>query len=191
MNRRDIVAGGGLALVLAAVLAGQSGCLTSVFLNQTKELTGDISFQFVNNTPYTAVFSYGTYNAWDHTPGPATLEQLRLDPYTSSTVTTVTCRRNAAVGTQEFLTRIVDVKADETDTFDADAFSAVVQFSAASSGSIAAGMPTAGTAEGQNRLLGVDYSCGDLLVFKFFVDADAPGGFRIDFEDILDVRANE
>lgn len=191
MNRRHILAGWGAVIALAAIVAVQMGCLTSVFLNLTKERTGDITFVFVNNTPYTAIFSFGTYDAWDHTPGEATLEQLRLSPNSSSTATTVTCRRNAAVGTQAFLTRVVDVQGDETSGFDADAFSANVIFSAATSGSSAAGLPTAGTAEGQERLLGVDFSCGDQLVFKFFEDPDAPGGFRIDFEVILDARANE
>lgn len=185
------MAGGGLALVLAVLLAGQGGCIPSIFLNQTKQRTGNITIQFVNNTPYTAVFSYGTYDAWDNTPGLATLEQLRLAPNTSSTPTTVTCRRNAAVGTQDFVNRITLLGTDTFASFDPDAFSTVVQFSAAPTGSSAAGLPTAGTAVGQNRLLGVDYSCGDQLVFKFFVDPDATGGFRIDFDDILDKPANQ
>jgi hypothetical protein len=191
MNRRDVLAGGGLALALAAVLAGQGGCLPSVFLNQTKQRTGNITFQFVNNTPYTAVFSYGTYDAWDNTPGAASLEQLRLAPNTSSSPTSVTCRRNAVVGTQDFLDRVLLIGTENFANFDPDAFSAVVQFSSAPTGSSAAGLPTAGTAQGQNRLLGVDYSCADQLVFKFFVDPDAPGGFRIDFDDILDKPANQ
>jgi len=82
---------------------------------------------------------------------------------------------------------VIATKTDEaTTSFDADSFDTVVHFSAAASDSDAAALPTAGTALGVEKLLGVDYSCADLLVFTFTEDPDAEGGFRVDFEVILD-----
>jgi hypothetical protein len=143
--------------------------------------------QFINNTRYRAAFSFGTWDASDRTPGPVTLQQLRVPANTSSTAATVPCRRNAAVGTKNFVDRVVATKTDQTTTtFDPDSFDKVVHFSAAASDSDAAALPTAGTALGVEKLLGVDYSCADLLIFTFWEDPDAEGGFRVDYEVVLD-----
>lgn len=187
MNRKNLVATGLSALTAAAMLAGLSGCVGTVLRNLTKQRTGDITMVFINNTSYTAAFSYGTWDAWDRTPGTPNLQQLRLAPNTASEPATVPCARNAAIGTQDFVDRVIATKADEAlDDFDPDAFDTVVRFSSAPSDSGAAGLPTEGTALGIEKLLGVDYSCADQLVFTFVEDPDAPGGFRIDFEVILD-----
>ena len=46
---------------------------------------------------------------------------------------------------------------------------------------MAAALATAGTAEGIEVRLGVDYACGDQLIFTFVEDAEANGGFRIEY----------
>lgn len=170
------------------LLAAAAGCTPDLFDNLTKERTGNISVSFVNNTPYRAAFSYGTYDAWDRSPGPVSLQQLRLAANSTSASTSVTCRRNLAIATPDFVERVIDTEADDTDTFDPDAFDTTVHFSSAPSDSDAAALPTAGTAEGIELLLGVDYSCADQVIFTFAEDPDRPGGFRIDYEVILDVR---
>ena len=187
MNGRNALVAATLAAVMAGVFAGLGGCGTATLLNQTKERTGNVTMVFFNNTPYTASFSYGTWDEWDRSPGAVSLQQLRLAPNSSSSATSVTCRRNAAVATQAFYNRVIWTKTDQnTSNFDPEAFDVVIHFSAAPSGSDTQGLPTVGTAQGSEKLLGVDYSCADQLVFKFFQDPDAPGGFRVDFEDILD-----
>jgi len=174
---------------LAACLVGCPGDLAA---NLTEEVSGNISVQFINNTDVRAVFSYGGYDAFDRNPpGPAQLQQLRVEAGQSSTVQTLVCRRNVAIGTQDFLTRILDVNADDVATFDADAFKEYVSFSSAPADSAAAGLPTDGTAEGDERRLGVDFSCGDLLIFTFNEDATAPGGFRVDFTVVPDIEADQ
>lgn len=65
--------------------------------------------------------------------------------------------------------------------FNGQQFNVVVNFSAAAAGTSAENLPTAGTAEGREVRLGVDYSCGDLAIFTFEQDPNAPGGFRIDY----------
>ncbi len=190
MKRGNIVAGAGL-VVAAGLLGNLCGC-GDVWLNLTKERTGDasragtISVVFINNTPHRASFSFGVWDAWDKSPGPAALRQLRLEGSTSSAPASLSCQRNFAIGTQDFVDRVLETKADDTATFDPDAFGTVVNFSSAPTDSDAAALPTEGTALGVEKLLGVDYSCADRLIFTFVQDPDAAGGFRIDFEAILD-----
>jgi hypothetical protein len=191
MKLRNVLVGFVGALLLAGALGSATGCFGTVFKNLTKERTGNITVQFINNTAYRASFSYGTWDAWDNTPGQITLQQLRLEAGTSSTPGTVPCRRNAAVATQALYTRAVLTKADQATSFDADAFDTVVHFSAAPKDSTAAALPTQGTAAGIEKLLGIDYSCADTLIFTFNEDPAEPGGFRIDFVDILDTRAGQ
>lgn len=189
MNRKSVAISGALAGMAAALFAVFTGCIGTIAQNQLAERTGDITFVFINSTPYRAAFSYGTWDAWDRTPGPVDLQQLQLAPNTTSDEATVPCRRNAAVGTQDFVDRVIATRADEElQDFDPDAFDTVVHFSSAPSGTGAAALPTVGTALGIEKLLGVDYSCGDQLIFTFVEDPDAEGGFRIDFEVILDER---
>lgn len=176
-----------LAVGGAVTLAAATGCFPStLWANLTKERTGNITMLFINNTPYRAVFSCATWDEWDRSPGPITLEQRNLDGNTTLAPLTLVCRRNAAVGTDLLVRRVIDLECDLQDGFQPEAFDTVVRFSRAPGGSDAAPLPTEGTALGVGKLLGVDYSCGDQLVFTFEQDPDAPGGFRIDFQVILD-----
>ncbi len=178
--------GGVVCVAGLAAMWGGGGCTAENYLNLTKERQGNVTFLFINNTGYNAAFSFGTYDAYDKTPGTANFEQLRLNAHTTSAAVSVPCFRNAAVGTEDFINRVLATDANDIDGFDPDAFDTVVRFSDAPAGSDASGLPTAGTANGIERLLGVDYSCADQLIFTFNEDPDAPGGFRIDFEVIAD-----
>lgn len=176
----------GLA-VLAAVAAGLSmgGCSGEFFRNQTAERTGNIQFVFINNTPYRASFSFGTWDSLDRDPpGVVALQQLRVEANTTRQGIQLPCRRNSAIGTEEFVTRVVATSADDVDNFDPDAFDVDVHFSSAPIDSDAAALPTVGLAKGVEKLLGIDYACQDTLIFTFEQDPDAAGGFRIDFSVI-------
>lgn len=155
----------------------------------TEERSGNIQFQFINNTSARASFSFGTYDKLDRNPpGIVTIQQLRLEAHTSSSPASILCRREASVGTADFVERVIVTNADATSTFDADAFDDVVHFSTSPSDSDTAASPTAGTALGTERRLGVDFTCGDRLIFTFQEDPDAPGGFRVDFSVIPDIE---
>lgn len=172
---------------MACVLPSLSGCFpSSLWLNQSKQRTGNIQFVFINTTPFAASFTYGTWDALDKSPGPVTAQQISVDANSTSEAISVSCRRNAAVASQGLYDRVVATETDERDDWNPDQFDTVVHFTSAPAGSGAADLPTAGTALGIERLLGVDYSCGDQLIFTFRVDPDAPGGFRIDFQVIRD-----
>jgi hypothetical protein len=172
--------GVGAAIVVATLTAGCTGELVA---NLIEERSGEITVVVINNTPYRAAFTLGGYDALQRDPlGEVDLQQQRLEENTSTSPLTLSCSRNTAMGTEALVQRVIDTKADEADDFDADAFAAVIRFSSAPADSDAAALPTAGTAEGVEVRLGVDYACGDQLIFTLIQDAAAPGGFRVDFD---------
>jgi hypothetical protein len=191
MKRRTVAISGVLALAGAVAFSALNGCSGQIVLNLTKERTGNVTIVFINTASFTAGLSFGTWDAWDRSPGEVQLLQVSVDPHSTSNTQTATCARNLSVGTQRFVDRVVATRADETDTFIPEIFDTVVHFTEGLTDSDVTGLPTAGTAEGVELLLGIDYSCGDEIVFTFVEDPDAPGGYRIDHEVILDAVLNE
>ncbi len=191
MSRKEVLLSGLLAIGMAGLFSGLAGCNPVVWKNLTKERTGNVTLTFVNNTTFRASFSYGSWNRWNEAPGPVVLQQLRLEANTTSSNATLPCDRNISIGTQPFVDRVILTEADDTTGFDPEAFDTVVHFSAADTDDDTSGLPTAGSALGVDKLLGVDFSCADQLVFTFVVDPDAEGGFRIDYEVILDENTND
>ena len=190
MKRRRVAIGVGLFAGAAGVVLALAACTRTLILNQTKERTGNITVVFVNNTDADASFSFGTWNAWDRSPGAIDFQQNTVPAHTVSDAATLTCERNAAIGTDDLVERVLATSAADTDTFDPEAFDSVVHFSRAEGTSSAGELPTEGTALGLEVLLGIDYSCEDQIIFTFNADPDAPGGFRIDFEVIQDTLPN-
>jgi hypothetical protein len=191
MGRKTVAISGLLALAAAAAFTVAHGCTGQIVLNLTKERTGNITIVFINTTSLTAGLSYGPWDAWNRSPGEVQLLQVSVDPHATSPTQTATCARNLSVATQRFVDRVLATKADQTDTFIPEIFDTVVHFTRAPTDSDVSGLPTDGTAAGVELLLGIDYSCGDEIVFTFVEDPDAPGGFRIDHEVILDTVTNE
>jgi len=185
-GRRSGLAGPTLAVGLAAGLAVWGCTNSSLYLNLTARRSGNVTFQFVNTTPYRALFTYGGYDDLNRAPGPVVLEQLRLEANTTSEATEVFCVRNLAVGTDGFINRAIETGAHNDPGFDAEAFSTQIGFSSFPAGSEGEGLADVGTAEGVGLLLGVDYTCGDRLIFTLSEDATAPGGFRVDFDLVMD-----
>lgn len=180
-----------VCLLAATVGAANLSCITSAgdtFHYLTQERAGNVSVQFINNTPFRAIFSFGTYDSLDRNPpGPVSLNQQRLEANSVSTPVAAPCRRDAALGTAEYIQRVVDTKGDTGNNFDADAFNPVINFSSAPQGSTSEALPTEGTADGLTLRLGVDFKCGDTIIFTFEVDPNSPGGFRVD-HSILSVK---
>lgn len=177
------------AIIAVTVLLSLGGCGPNFANYITEERSGNVQFQFINNTSARAVFSFGTYDKLDRNPpGTVQIQQLRLEANTSSTPATLVCRREASVATADFVQRVIVTNADAVAGFDADAFDDVIHFSTSPSDSDSAGLATAGTALGVEKRLGVDFTCGDRVIFTFQEDPDAPGGFRVDFSVIPDLE---
>jgi hypothetical protein len=175
------------AVVGLLVLASGPGCNVTLFKNQTAERSGNITVQFVNETPYRAIFSYGVWDSLDlDPPGPITLRQLRLEGNTTSATVNLTCARNFAIGTEAMLERAEVTEATDTDNFDVQAFVEGVKFSDQPAGSELEAAATAGRATGIERLLADHFTCDDLLLVTFVADPSASGGFRIDFSVVQD-----
>jgi hypothetical protein len=176
-----------VALLGTIELAWEPGCTTTLVRNLTAERTGNVSVLIINDTPYRASFSYATWDSWDRNPpGTIDFKQLRLEGRSNSGPVALTCARNLAIGTAEMNQRALDNNAHQQTGFDADAFDTVVHFSDAATDSSLAAIATVGTAEGIEKLLGVDYTCADQVIFTFVEDPAVKGGFRIDFTVIID-----
>lgn len=178
MNRKAILL---LLALFAAGVVSTAGC-TDFLAGFFEERSGSVTVVITNNTPYRASFTIGSYDAFDlNPPGAVQMQQPRFEANTTSS-STFNCRRNLAIGTQNLLDRAIATGEDQADNFDPDSFVTVVNFSSAPADSDAAALPTNGTAAGREVRLGVDYACGDQLIFTFVEDATAAGGFRIDYQ---------
>lgn len=172
------------ALLLVSLPAG---CTSTFLANQTAPINGTIEIVFINDTPYRASFTYGIFDALDRTaPGDVAMSQTRIEAGQNETPAPVFCTRSFAIGTSEFINRALQANADKDAgaAFDPDAFSTKVHFSSAPADSPLAAVPIVGTAQGVEKLAGVDYNCLDRLIFTFRQDPDAAGGFRIDYQVI-------
>jgi hypothetical protein len=190
MNRiRKQIGPQGLLLVLFAGLTG--GCPNDFIANLTEEQSGRVSIIIINNTAYRASFTLGGYDALVLNPPAAPeLQQQRIEAMTTTDPIALNCARNIAIGTAELVERVIETEGHLEDDFDDDAFSEFVNFSSAPVGDVAAALPTVGTAAGRAVRLGVDYGCGDQLIFTFQQDATAEGGFRIEY-DLLETGEDE
>lgn len=181
--------------ILAAALAATpllSGCTGDLIANLTEERTGNITVVFINNTPFRANFSFGTFDSLDRNPPSApTFQQQRVEAFTTSATQTVGCRRNFAIGTAEFLERVLVTGATNVASFDPDLFIEGIAFSSAAPGTDAADLPTDGIGPSFEAALGVDYTCLDQLVITISQDAAAPTGFRVDLQVLPDLAGTQ
>ena len=176
-------------LIALPLLLLATGCAGQLISNLTEEAQGSVLVTIINNTRFRASFSYGSFDDLDRNPpGPISLQQIRVEALTTSAEVTITCGRDVAIGTQKLVDRVIATNGDAAAGFDVDAFDDVVHFSAAPADADGAAFPDAGTAAGRTVRLGVDYSCGDTLVFTLEEDAAAPGGFRIDYAVLPDIE---
>ena len=177
MSSKTITVGLVLTFVSIGFLTALVGCPATLLLNQTAERTGNITVTFINETPYRASFTFGTWDALDRSPlGPISFGQDRLAGMESAP-TSLLCARNFAIGTQDMYDRVVD--GGDLTTIDEDAFDIVVHFSDAPEGSDLEGVATVGTALGIEKLLGIDYTCGDQLIF--YLCSGSGCGWRISY----------
>jgi hypothetical protein len=152
-----------------------------------------MSVGFINNTPFRAIFTFGGYDQLDQDGLPIGFGQIRVEGNTSSPQIAQPCRKTFSVGGDELILRIERNREDPVLVItDEAALVNGVNFSGAPLGDPLEAEPTEGTAEGMDRLIGVDFTCErtdirqnsgtGLLLFTFVEDAASPGGFRIDYQ---------
>lgn len=178
------------------------GCGRDTFLNQTASFGGDVAGStsqvrvlFINNTPFRAIFTFGTYNNTDQFDQPEFGQLIGLESGntlegdSSTPQLTLSCDRVFSVGDSELL-RLIDENLDlDGGLLNAEALIEGVAFSAAALGEDNAGLATEGFAPPVRALLGVDFPCDSILVVRFEIADVGPAPFRADFE-IIPPRVN-
>lgn len=178
------------SLVLMILAASISSCTATSLLNITAPTgvflapTGSPSpralrLAFINNTPFRAIFTFGSYDPLDQNTTPVGFGQLRLESGATSPLQTQPCKKSFSVGGEELI-RLIDVR--DLVVNDPRALIDGVSFSAAPLGDPLEAEPTEGTALGRVDRAGVDFTCEAVLIYTFEQDATAPGGFRIDLQ---------
>jgi hypothetical protein len=172
-----------------AAVACALGCepwlhATSTLGGATAGARGNTEVVFINNTPFRAIFTFGAYDELDRRTEPvlrqfsAATATLDLEGNTQSDTLQVRCTRTYAIGTEGLITR-VRANLDEGD-FNEDALVEGANFSSAAVGDDDADAPTEGVAAPHEALIGIDYECGALLIYRFEVNDAGPEPFVID-----------
>ncbi len=179
----------------AAICVLGGGCTPDVFLNQTASVGGDIAgnsgtvdVAFINNTPFRAIFTYGTYNNTDEDESPnvaqfiGDVNGLTLEGDQVANIVSLPCNRVFSIGDSELL-RLLD-RNGQVDGLNAEALVPGAAFSSAALGDDNDGLATEGFAPELRALLGVDFPCGSIIVIRYEIDDAGPAPFRMDFEVI-------
>lgn len=198
----------GRGLVAVVLLATVPAC-HDLWINTVAPLGGNtaggrgaVSVIFVNETPYRAIFTFGTYDPQDQTSIPR-YGQFAVDPERDETafnrglppdtVTvrgsfTVNCGRLFSLGGEELIGRIAEEDVapfDNAPVIEA-ALRPGVYFTSAPLDDPDANAVEHWDAmlEPVNSLLGVDYFCDSLLIYTFEMDPDRPGQVRVRLEAV-------
>ncbi len=192
-----------LTTILTGLFLPLAGGCGELFLNQTATLGGDsagergsVRVLFINNTPDRAVFTYGAYDQTDQLSGPDFAQfglgdsARHLDGNSESSLASdedesfVACARVFGIGSPELL-RLMEENLTDVTMRD-DALVEGVEFfqiGGEDGDDDSAEPQSSGFAAPFEALLGVDFSCGSLLIVRFEVnDVEGDWPYRIDFE---------
>lgn len=163
----------------------QSGCgegwqnLTASFGGNTAGSRGSLGVVVINNTPHQAVFTLGTYDQSGETEPDFvqyTLDgNLQLAADDDGGVLSLDCARVVSLGGSRLLSQVESSGA----TIDEAALVEGIEFFSDGDGEDPASQ---GLADPFEVLLGVDYPCNALLIFKLEMNDSGSAPFRVDFE---------
>lgn len=188
-----ILAQRNLALTSLIVTLWFGACTESV-VNDTSSLGGQsagdrgiVSVLFINNVPYRAVFTVGTYDSLDQESEPD-FAQFGLDENgtalagnQSSPIGTLQCGRVFAIGSPQLL-QLIRANIDEAAFDDELLVDGIAFFSEPAGSEESDGLLLEGMAPAFEALLGVDVPCNALLIVRLERDDLGPAAFRVDFE---------
>jgi hypothetical protein len=176
-----------MAALLGAPLAGCTGDranLTASFGGSVAGRRGEIQVLFINNTPWRAVFTVGTYDQTDTGDQPDfsqfgndTEGGLVLEGGESSPIGSLDCARVFSIGGPRLLA-LIEENLPDAELLPEAGIEGVEFFTINTDGE--ADPAREGTAPPFEALLGVDFPCNALLIVRF--EEDATGSFRVDFE---------
>jgi len=186
-----------ITVTLPAIVCG--GCSIEPLLHRTASFGGDTagdrgvcSVVFINNTPYRAVFTFAAYDDLDQNTFAADRDPesrifaftddddaLNLDGDAFSPLLTVECCRVFSVG-GETMRQLIRESLPPDQIVD-DALVPGVYFVGVESDDEDAPLPMA---EPLDLLLGLDFPCDSLVIFRFEINEVGDAGFRVDYEVI-------
>lgn len=205
----------GMGLLMSLMSAGCADFYfnnTSSLGGDTPGLRGDVEVAFVNNTPYRALFTYGTYDPLNLDQNqffafPVQFEQFslddnaryRLERNSTSNTFTFACGRAMALGTETLAELIEDNDIRETTSgapvytqflrpvvgSDGEQDIAGIAFTDRALDDPDAGASIVAWAEPVVTLQGAEYQCESRIIYTFEQDDTQPGGIRVDIEVIL------
>jgi hypothetical protein len=186
-----------LRACLAVMASGAIGCdnVATIWRNQTASLGGEPAGQrgvfqvvIINNTPFSAAFTMGVYDATDRNSAPSTIQfgpevDRSIPGNASSDIFDIACARTLSIGGAEmlaFMRRNLSEEAFEA-VDNGSLIEGVELFALQEDG----GRSSAGFAEGRNLLLGVDFLCNSLVVVRLEFSDVGEKPFRIEYDVIL------
>lgn len=193
----------GCCLLTCGWLLAGCGDAFALFLNQSASLGGgqnaidlgdaDNDFSprglvrvlFINNTPYRAAFTAGTFDQLDRSGLPDLVQfgvdsgEANLEGNDSTIVGNLNCGRVLGVGSPRLLS-FVRENTPVPDRLDSATHENVEFYDVDDEGNTT----FVGIAAGIERLIGVDFACEGLLIFRFEIDDVGENPFRITFEVI-------
>jgi len=181
---------GFFATVLAVVPGAVSGCggvllgLTASLGGATAGGRGEVRVLFINNTPYRAVFTVGTYDPLDEFAAPEFSQfgladdELTLPGDSESAIGAFPCARVFSIGGPRLLALIQANEPDAQLVVEASQ-GGVAFYDQSETGADPVSEGTIGAFEAR---LGTDFPCGALLIIRFEINDVGDDPFRIDFE---------
>lgn len=181
-----------VSIALGAIaLSAAGGCAFEGLLHNTASLGGSVAGQrgnaqvlFINNTPFRAIFTFGAYDDLDRDTVP-TLRQFssstttaNLEGDSQTSLIAIQCSRVFSIGGEGLLARVQENLAE--DQFNDDALVSGINFSSAPVDDEMADEPTEGTALPVDLLIGVDFECGSMVIFRLEVNDLGPEEFQVD-----------
>ncbi|MDO8631180.1 MAG: hypothetical protein Q7R41_11870 [Phycisphaerales bacterium] len=179
-------------LLLAFGTAACGGCgeswsnLTASFGGSTAGQRGSFGVLFINNTPYRAVCTHGSYDQTDPLSQPD-FDQFDLNDRgpvlegnSASDILPFRCARVFSIGGPRLLA-LIHANLPDTD-FSSEADIEGVEFFSADPNDPDSAPVSQGKAAPFEALLGADFPCNALLIFRLEVNDSGPEPFRVDFE---------
>lgn len=167
---------------------------TASFGGSTAGQRGSTDAIFINNTPYRAIFTLGAYDNLDRNTNPELVpfspnDEFDLEAGATTGPISVTCHRVFSIGGATMIA--IAQKNLASASLPTDALVPGVSFSSAPLGDPDESEATEGQAAPLDLLIGLDFPCESVIVFRFEINDAGPEAFRVDYEVIPPAAAEQ
>ncbi len=195
-------------VLMLAMVTGGTSCDVDTILNQTASFGTDGTFApagapltsglrgtfrvFIeNNTPFRAIFTYGSFDNTDERTTPAFFQftpnsqivapgsSVTLEGNTNSGVVTFPCARVFSMGSRSLISLVQENPGTFATQIEQDGLIDGIGFSDIPPNADVAAQPNQGFAAGYEARLGADFNCGSLLVLSLEFNETGANRFRV------------